>query len=152
MTHSAALHWGHAIMAHICRQQPNRHENLTVSTKGQCQTKPLVVSERAPGRARFGSTALRLTPQPFLVTLRLVDISAIRKNILFVFLSRFTVYFWQPPTLTLRWPFQFLNSWEDLFLFFCKRIFPVAASWDRLENPVLEKISIQIKKTMNFSY
>lgn len=45
-------------MVPVGRQQPNRHENLTVSTKGQCQTKPLVVSEEAPEQAESGSATL----------------------------------------------------------------------------------------------
>lgn len=48
---------GNVIKMPACKQQPNRHENLTVSTKGPCQTKPFNVSEKAP-EARPGSTTL----------------------------------------------------------------------------------------------
>lgn len=41
------------------RQQPNRHENLAVSTKGTVPNKTLV-SQRAPEQARSGSTLLGL--------------------------------------------------------------------------------------------
>lgn len=36
----------------VCQQKPNRHENPTVSTKEQRQTKPLVVSESELPRPR----------------------------------------------------------------------------------------------------
>lgn len=61
---------GHVITVPVCRQQPNRHENLTVSTKGQCQTKPLVVSGWE-GRLlnRLGPVPLHYAQPSFPVTL-----------------------------------------------------------------------------------
>lgn len=62
-----------AIKVPACQQKPNRHENSTVSTKDQRQTKPLVVSESertaaAPaGPAALGSALFsiyRLPPSP----------------------------------------------------------------------------------------
>lgn len=49
----------------VCQQKPNRHENPTVSTKDQCQTKPLVVSERerSRGSARLHCPQLSLHSQ-----------------------------------------------------------------------------------------
>lgn len=65
---SMALHaMLHAITVPVCRQQPNRHENLTESTKGRCQTKPLVMSERAPKQARSGSTTAGSALTPSLI-------------------------------------------------------------------------------------
>lgn len=54
---SATCSMHQVIKVPVCQQKPNRHENPTVSTKDQRQTKPLVVSKRA-AEAQAGPTAL----------------------------------------------------------------------------------------------
>lgn len=63
----------------VCQQKPNRHENPTVSTKDQRQTKPLVVSESELPRPRPVPLSSARPSFPF--TGCPPVLSAIRRNI-----------------------------------------------------------------------
>ena len=94
-----ALCTGHVTTVPIRGQQPNRHGKLPASTKGRCQTKPLVVGLlNIQGQVWLDRTPLGTHH----LQLSLCHLSDQEELSVFVFLSHRLCYFRQTPTFTLE--------------------------------------------------